>query len=932
MRRQRLFDGSFLPGRALLPRAARASAATPSLASEGRDADVRLGDVTLRDISAQHDADDAPIVSEQLRQLIRTAPVLLAAHLIGGAGLLWVIWSTGDLRSLMTAMALIFLTLFIDASFSSLARLELVQRRPPWFGARLATAYGMLVGLSWSALLLIGMPEQQVGEQAVIGIAFAGTGTVAALVMATVPIVLIVHWVILICALAISFGSTAIALTLSGICFCVAAVAIMQARRRTATTRHYHEQDRKGRTARALLAEFEHGGKSWLWETDAQGQLTYISPHVAQMLARALAKDATALVGMPMADLIVSAEGHGAAPQGSERTLGFHLSTRLPFSDLTVQARARGGERWWTLSGRPAFDEFSRFTGFRGVGTDLSELHRSDAEINRLARYDALTGLPNRVVMRQTLEHALHADGVARPDPCALFLLDLDRFKAVNDTLGHPVGDALLRQVAERLSRSIGERGRVGRLGGDEFSVILPGLADRRELAALADATIAALSQPYVIEGATLSIGASVGIAIAPADGACADSIVRNADLALYAAKAAGKGQHRFYESAMQVDARDRRMLETDLRHVLRDNGLHLVYQPIVNAATEQLVGFEALLRWNHPTRGAVPPRTFIPLAEEIGLIPAIGEWVIRTACAEAAHWPEPIRIAVNLSPLQFASPALPGIVMGALATSGLAPHRLELELTERVFAQDAVTADESFARLAAIGVRLALDDFGTGYASLDHLRRAPLNKIKIDQSFLRDAHLPGSRNAAIIRALVALADSLEMETVAEGIETPEEVTLIRSLGCSQIQGYIFGKPMPPADARQLVARGAPLEPKSFGTSREARMAILRSAVLHCGDRSFNVRVRNISTGGAMAETERSLIPDSRVEIEFGEGQRLGGEVRWSEHGRLGIKFDAAIDIDRIPAHVPGLASLPAAAPPAETPAPSERRTGSRVR
>ncbi len=886
---------------------------------------VRLGEVTLRDISRNGGDADVPIIGEQLGQLIRTAPILLAAHLIGGLGLLSVIWSSGDFQALATALALVGLTLFIDAAFSSLSRLEAVQHRPPWFGARLATAYGMLVGLSWSALLLIGMPEQQVGDQAVIGIAFAGTGTVAALVMATVPIVLIVHWVILICALAISFGDTAIALTLSGICFCVAAVAIAQARRRTATSRALHEQDRKGRTARALLAEFEHGGKSWLWETDPDGRVTYVSPQVAQIFGR----EPGALAGQSITELVVSAEGDLAAPEGSERTLGFHLATRVPFTDLTVRAQVKGAERWWSLSGRPAFDEFNRFTGFRGVGNDLSERHRSEAEITRLARYDALTGLPNRVVMRQTLEQALAHEDNANPDPCALFLIDLDRFKAVNDTLGHPVGDALLRLVAERLSRAIGERGRVGRLGGDEFSVILPGLADRAELAVLADRAILSLSQPYVVEGATLSIGATIGIAIAPEDGDCADSIVRNADLALYAAKAAGKGRHRFYESAMHADARDRRLLETDLRHVLRDNGLHLVYQPVVNATTEQLIGFEALLRWNHPTRGLVPPSVFIPLAEEIGLIPAIGEWVIRTACAEAANWPEPIRIAVNLSPLQFASPALPAIVMGALAATGLAPHRLELEVTEGVFAQDHAATDEMFARLAAIGVRLALDDFGTGYASLDHLRRAPLNKIKIDQSFLRGAHQPGSRNAAIIRALVALADSLEMETVAEGAETADEVALIRALGCAQIQGYIFGKPMLPEDARQLVARGVPLAPRCFGSAREARLALLRSAVLHCGDRSFQVRVRNISSGGAMAESERSLLPDSRIEIEFGEGKRLGGEIRWSEKGRFGIKFDRAFELDQLattpPARVKGdrRDNLPGPR--------SERRAGGRV-
>jgi diguanylate cyclase (GGDEF)-like protein len=855
----------------------------------------RLGDVALLEVSQAANDHDEDLVSEQLRQLIRTAPILLIAHFIGGLGLLYLMYRTGDAWLTATGLGLVSLTLFFDAVFSSIARLKVLHNRPPYVGARIATAYGLLVGISWSALLMIGIPTQDLGHQAVIGIAFAGTGTVAALVMAAVPIVLIVHWVILICALAFSFGSSAVALTLSGICFCVAAVAISQARRRLVASRYRHEQDREARTARQLLAEFEHGGKAWLWETDTEGRIVYIS----KQLSVSLTGEEDALLGTPLTDLILADQTGEFETGSSERTLGFHLSTRLAFADLMVRAKATGGERWWSLSGRPAFDDFQRFTGFRGVGSDLTEMRRSEAEINRLARYDALTGLPNRVVMRQTLDQAVRGEN-NKQDYCALFLLDLDRFKNVNDTLGHPVGDALLRKVAERLLREVGERGRVGRLGGDEFNVVLPGLIDRVQLGQLAERIIASLSQPYVIEGSTISIGASLGIAIAPEDGDCADSLVRNADLALYAAKAAGKGVHRFYEGAMHADAKDRRLLETDLRHVLHDNGLHLVYQPVVSAKTEQIVGFEALIRWNHPTRGPISPSVFIPLAEEIGLIPAIGEWVIRTACLEAAQWPDPIRVAVNLSPLQFANPSLPAVVMSALAAAGLAPDRLELEITEGVFLNDSSATDEMFQRLAGLGVRLALDDFGTGYSSLGYLKKAPFNKIKIDQSFVRGAAIAGNRNAAIIKAIVALAESLEMETTAEGAENHDEVALIRSLGCSHIQGYIFGKPLPSEDARHLLVRGLKVEAKGHGVSREPRVAILRSAVLHIDNQKFNVRVRNISSGGVMAETPREIPSDTRVEIEFSEGQRFPGAVRWTEQGKLGVKFDVPFSLDQL--------------------------------
>jgi diguanylate cyclase (GGDEF)-like protein len=887
----------------------------------------RLGDVALLEITQAANDHDEHLVSEQLRQLIRTAPILLIAHLIGGCGLLFLLYTSGNYWHTAIGLGLVSATLFFDAVFSSIARLKMLQNRPPYVGARIATAYGVLVGISWSTLLLIGIPGQDLGQQAVVGIAFAGTGTVAALVMAAVPIVLIVHWVILICALALSFGSSAMALTLSGICFCVAAVAISQARRRLVASRYRHEQDREGRTARQLLAEFEHGGKAWLWETNTDGRLTYIS----KQLALSLTGEEDSLLGTVLTDLILPDEGEELESGSGERTLGFHLSTRLPFADLVVRAKTQNTPRWWSLSGRPAFDDFQRFTGFRGVGADLTEMRRSEAEINRLARYDALTGLPNRVVMRQTLDQAVRGEH-NRPVICALFLLDLDRFKNVNDTLGHPVGDALLRQVAERLLREIGDKGRVGRLGGDEFNVVLPGVMDRIALAALAERVISSLSQPYVIEGSTISIGASVGIAIAPDDGDCADSLVRNADLALYAAKAAGKGTHRFYESAMHADAKDRRLLETDLRNVLRDNGLKLVYQPVVSAKTEQIIGFEALVRWMHPTRGPISPTIFIPLAEEIGLIPAIGEWVIRTACMEAAQWPDPIRVAVNLSPLQFANPSLPAVVLSALAAAGLPPHRLELEITEGVFLNDSTATEEMFARLSGLGVRLALDDFGTGYSSLGYLKKAPFNKIKIDQSFVRGAALPGNRNAAIIKAIVALAESLEMETTAEGAENHDEVALIRSLGCSHIQGYIFGKPLPAEDTRHLLVRGLKIEPQGHAASRESRIAILRSAMLHFGDQKFSVRVRNVSTGGIMAESSSTLPPNSRVEIEFAEGQRFAGEIRWIEQGRFGVNFDKPFSLDQFTQpRVPLTGAPPKPQRPANQAVKPTRRTGSRI-
>src|SRR5205085_45133 len=451
----------------------------------------------------------------------------------------------------------------------------------------------------------------------------------------------------------------------------------------------------------------------------------------------------------------------------------------------------------------PIFDDRGRFLGFRGIGTALTEQRKSEREISLLARFDSLTALPNRAMMRQTLDEALR-NASHRQKGCALFMIALDRFKNVNDTLGHPIGDALLRQVADRLKSVMGNHGQVGRLGGDEFQAILPGSVDIGLLESLARTLIEQVSRPYLIERHKVMIGASVGVAIGDPGRASADALVRNADLALYAAKAAGRGKHCLYEPSMHSEAAERQLLENDLRQAIERGELSVHYQPIIHAASEEISGFEALVRWQHATRGAISPAKFVPLAEEAGLIGAIGEWVLKTALEEAAHWPDHLRVAVNLSPLQFNDPGVVAMVGNHLRETGVRAERLELEITEGVFLAEGDSTDETFARLKELGVRLALDDFGTGYSSLGYLKKAPFDKIKIDQSFVRGAASSTNRNAAIIRAIVTLAESLQMDTCAEGVETHDDLHLIRELGCSHIQGYIFGKPAAAEAARDL--------------------------------------------------------------------------------------------------------------------------------
>src|SRR5689334_19558624 len=581
--------------------------------------------------------------------------------------------------------------------------------------------------------------------------------------------------------------------------------------------------DRLARKALRFVDEFENSGRGWFWETDSLGTLSYVS----RQLADDFQCEPEELLGRQFTDLL-SVDTHGSEAMEERKTLGFHLSARFPFSDVVVRP-ASDQDVHWSLSGNPIFDDRGRFLGFRGIGTDLTEQRRSEREISRLARFDSLTALPNRAMMRQTLDEALR-NAAHRRKGCALFMIDLDRFKNVNDTLGHPIGDALLRQVAERLTSVMGNHGQVGRLGGDEFQAVLPGAVDIGFLESLARTMIEQASRPYMIEGHKVTIGASIGISIGDPGRASADALVRNADLALYAAKGAGRGKHCFYQPSMHSEAAERQLLENDLRQAVDRGELSVHYQPVVRAAGEEISGFEALVRWNHPIRGPISPSKFVPLAEEAGLIGAIGEWVLQTALAEASHWPDHVRVAVNLSPLQFNDPNVAAMVGKHLAETGVRADRLELEITEGVFLAEGETTDDTFARLKALGVRFALDDFGTGYSSLGYLKKAPFDKIKIDQSFVRGAASKTSRNSAIIRAIVTLAESLGMDTCAEGVETHDDLHLIRELGCSHVQGYIFGKPATGEDARAIANRSR-VEADGFACVREPRHRLMRRAI-----------------------------------------------------------------------------------------------------
>ena len=441
---------------------------------------------------------------------------------------------------------------------------------------------------------------------------------------------------------------------------------------------------------------------------------------------------------------------------------------------------------------------------FNGLLEKLATKRMLETRLVHMAHHDALTDLPNRILFRQSLDRELTR--ARRSGALAVLCLDLDQFKSVNDTLGHAVGDGLLQAVSDRMRESVRETDLVARLGGDEFAIIQVGSTQPQGAIILAERVIAAMAQPFLIDDHQVAIGTSVGIALAPADGLDADQLLKSADMALYRAKTDGRGVYRFFEADMDAKMQARRTLELDLRKALLLAEFELYYQPLVNLQQDEVCGFEALLRWHHPTRGLVSPSDFIPAAEEMGLIVPLGEWVLQNACAEAARWPSQIKVAVNLSPAQFKSKGLALAVTSALARSGLSPHRLELEITESVLLLESETTLVTLHQLRDLGVKISMDDFGTGYSSLSYLRSFPFDKIKIDQSFVRDLS-QDDESIAIVRAVSGLGRNLGMSTTAEGVETADQLKQLRGEGCTEVQGYLFSKPAPAAQVLEVIAR-----------------------------------------------------------------------------------------------------------------------------
>ncbi|GGD47850.1 EAL domain-containing protein [Erythrobacter arachoides] len=765
---------------------------------------LRLSPLQIIGLRAPSQGDWSRLRALQYSDLHRASILRLAAH--GMAAILVTTLYAGTLPAwilggwLVMVAASLFHMSRVDRTFADIAKRTMSHQE---FN-RQAIAVG-LCGVPWVIALLFFPGQGTTAEHfglwtlASMLIAGAGASTNAA------PISTVVFDLVVGVAGAASFvvsGDYLFAIASIAFLLAIVSAAVESARTHLSAKIAEAGVAEKDEVVSLLLREFEEKESDWLWQVDNNRRLRSVSPRFAYALGR----EPSEVEGERFIRLIAGDSFDTGDISRTLNDLAERLKRRESFSNLMVQANVAGQRRWWELSGTPMRDDSGSYIGFRGVGSDVTEQRDRDDKIAYLARYDTLTGLPNRLMLTEALGEALRYSEQWKTR-CAFLMIDLDRFKSVNDSLGHQVGDRLLAKVSERLSGVTSENTRCGRLGGDEFAVVIRDASDRGFVDDIARGIIEQLSQPYIVDNHTLYIGASVGSAIGPRDGNSVETLMRNADLALYRAKDEGGGMHFNYVPSLHADAEERRTLELSLRNAIGKEELELNFQPVVNARTEEVVSFEALLRWNSSEHGFVSPGKFIPLAEDTRLIVPIGTWVLQEACRTAVRWPDDIKVAVNVSGEQLLERDFTANVVKALADSGLPAHRLEVEVTESVFLRDGRLANQTLEEILALGCSIALDDFGTGYSSLGYLRDLRFSTIKVDRSFVQGASCDSQESLAIIRAVVAMASSLEMTTTAEGVETAEQAAMIRELGCTKIQGFYFGRPMTTADAHVLVTK-----------------------------------------------------------------------------------------------------------------------------
>lgn len=746
------------------------------------------------------------IRAEQIATILRYTPYMLFANMLCAMVLAVALLRTPvGLPALIWATTLSVLIAWVYARWrksGTLTRRNFASVR----AARRATLNAILLGCTWAVVPIAFFGSASEGSRLVISCILIGMICGGAFALAAIPVAA-VAFIVPICigtiyALTrydVQFGLLlGILLTIFG--FVILRATITLASSLVERLLGEFELEKQRDMIGILLGEFEENGSDWMWETDTQFRLTYVS----QGLLLTTGKAPSEVFGRRWVDALIGPPSQLNDAQTTARNqIQDYFSRRLPFREIECQVQIGAATRWWAFAARPARDQNGKFTGFRGFARDVTDKREKEARIAYLARFDAVTGLPNRVLFSEQLAAVTRAAQSGRAE-FALHCIDLDGFKDVNDTYGHATGDQVLKYVAERIRLCIGANDHAARLGGDEFAILQLNPMSPQEVSSFARKLIATISTPASINGQTVSVGASIGIAIAPADGTVPDTLLVNADLALYRSKNSGRGTWHFFEAGMDQEARERRALEHDLRHAIDNNELVLLFQPAKAIHTGEFSQCEALLRWNHPQKGVISPAVFIPLAEESGLIVKIGEWALRQACFTATQWPSHLRVAVNLSAAQFHSPGLLSAIMHALEDSGLEPSRLEIEITESILVSNIDAVRAVLDAVARLGVRVALDDFGTGYSSLSYLRLINFDKIKIDKSFVSEV-LSDRSCAAIIRVVMMLARDLDMRVTAEGIETTEQLEWLRQEGCDEAQGYLISEPLDASQALLLL-------------------------------------------------------------------------------------------------------------------------------
>lgn len=683
-------------------------------------------------------------------------------------------------------------------SWQRFSAFGITERRQRNF-VKTVTRHAIANGLMWGIMLVWLMLSQDRADIGYLGMIAAGMMCAGGISFAVVPLAArFFIGIVLVCLLGsfLTYGGkmgyvAAVLLTTYSIVL-LRAVNVSFSNF-VSRIRREQQLQRSAETVRMLLHDFQEHGSDWLWEVDIEGKIIVPTARFAEAAERPL----ETIEGMELGALFCTS--------AALESLRDHIIHVRGFRDLALEIMIGGEKRWWSLSAYPAKSDEHGGKHLRGVATDISAIKLAETKVAYLAHYDGLTDLPNRILFNETVNHALNRR--KEKNNVVILSLDLDHFKAVNDSLGHPAGDALLKIVSRRIETCLGEHEMVARMGGDEFAILLPSVESISVAEAVAARIITLMRTPFDLEGQQILCGVSIGITAAPGDGTSVETLMKHVDLALYDAKNNGRNRYSLFEIIMDETARVRRELEIDLRVAMQRDELTLYYQPLVCITTGEPISFEALLRWNHPTRGLVMPTEFIPIAEETGLILQLGEWVLRNAITEMAKWPDHLCVSVNLSPLQMKSASLISTIVNALAQNQVAPQRLELEITESVLMYESAINLATLHKLKSLGIRIALDDFGTGYSSLNYLRSFPFDKIKIDRCFVKDVDTREDCQA-IIRAITSLATSLKMVTTAEGVEEESQLAQLKLHGCTQVQGFLFSKALPAGEFTDLRSVG----------------------------------------------------------------------------------------------------------------------------